>query len=166
MRDLELRRFRPTDAGQVWALSRIANIGHTADPSAPLPLPAHAEPPVEFPGLADIQASFIAPGGEFLVGHVGEALVAMGGIWPTGDRRAEVKHVRIHPARRRRGIGRRLMGALEEAATALGCHELHLDTAHNQPEALAFYLALGYEEVGRETRPEWTWTNVYFTKRL
>jgi hypothetical protein len=58
------------------------------------------------------------------------------------------------------------MGALEEAATALGCHELHLDTAHNQPEALAFYLALGYEEVGRETRPEWTWTNVYFTKRL
>jgi ribosomal protein S18 acetylase RimI-like enzyme len=163
---VELRRFEPADAGEVWALSRISNIGHTADPSAPLPLHPHDEPPAEFPGLADIEASFIALGGEFLVGQVDGALAAMGGMWPTGDDRAEVKHVRIHPAVRRRGIGRRLMGALEEAARELGFRELHLDTAHNQPEALAFYLALGYEEVGRETRPEWHWTNVYFTKQL
>jgi len=163
---VELRRFEPADAGHVWALSRISNIGHTADPSAPLPVPPLPEPPAEFPGLADIDESFIAPGGEFLVGHVDVALAAMGGMWPTGGARAEVKHVRIHPAVRRRGIGRRLMGALEETASALGFHELHLDTASNQPEALAFYLALGYEEVGRESRPAWTWTNVYFTKRL
>ena len=161
---VELRRFEPADAGHVWALSRVSNIGHTADPSAPLPLPPLDEPPAQFPGLADIEASFIRPGGEFLVGHLDGAPVAIGGMWPTGDGRAEVKHVRIHPAIRRRGIGRRLMGALEETALASGFRELHLDTAHNQPEAIDFYVALGYVEVGRETRPEWAWTNVYFAK--
>ena len=166
MKDLELRRYEPADAGSVWALSRISNIGRTADPTAPLPLPPDDEPPTQFPALADIEGSFLAPGGEFVVGHVDGAFAAMGGIWPTDTRRAEVKHVRIHPAVRRRGIGRRLMEALEEAAAARGFRELHLDTAHNQPEALAFYLALGYEEIGRETRPEWSWTNVYFRKSV
>ena len=163
---MELRRFEPADAGHVWALSRTPNIGHTADPSAPLPLPPLDEPPAQFPGLADVVASFIDRGGAFLVGHVDGALAAMGGVWPTGDGRAEVKYVRVHPAVRRRGCGHRLMGAIEEAASALRFQELHLDTATNQPEAVAFYRSLGYEETGRETRPEWTWTLVYLTKRL
>ena len=30
---------------------------------------------------------------------------------------------------------------------------------------MAFYEAQGYERVGEETRPEWEWTLVYFTKR-
>jgi hypothetical protein len=36
----------------------------------------------------------------------------------------------------------------------------------NQPEAVAFYRSLGYHEAGRETRPEWSWTLVYFIKPL
>jgi ribosomal protein S18 acetylase RimI-like enzyme len=163
---VELRRFEPADAGEVWALSRIPNIGRTADPSAPLPLAPLREPPAEFPGLADIGRTFIDAHGEFVVGREEGALVAMGGVWPTGERQAEVKHVRVHPAVRRRGIGRALMSAVEDAASALGYERLHLDTASNQPEAVAFYRSLGYEEVGRETRPEWTWTLVYFAKQL
>ncbi len=74
--------------------------------------------------------------------------------------------MRVHPAVRRRGRGRLLVSALEEAASELGFHQLHLDTASNQPEAVAFYRSLGYEEIGRETRPGWSWTLVYFMKRL
>ncbi len=44
--------------------------------------------------------------------------------------------------------------------------ELHLDTADNQPEAVACYRSLGYAEVGRESRPDWTSTLVYPLKRL
>ena len=58
------------------------------------------------------------------------------------------------------------MEALEEAASARAFEELHLDMAANQPEAVAFYGSLGYEEVGRERRPEWSWTLVYFRKCL
>jgi hypothetical protein len=41
-----------------------------------------------------------------------------------------------------------------------------LDTATNQPEAMAFYQGLGYREVGRERQPSWTWTLVYYAKNL
>ena len=44
--------------------------------------------------------------------------------------------------------------------------ELHLDTATNQPEAMAFYGSLGYQEIGREHQPSWSWTLVYYAKVL
>ena len=58
------------------------------------------------------------------------------------------------------------MEALETRASELGVRDLHLDTATNQPEAVAFYRGIGYEEVRQETRTEWSWTLVYFVKRL
>ena len=72
--------------------------------------------------------------------------------------------VRVHPARRRLGIGQALVFELEKRAQDMGFVGVHLDTATNQPEAVAFYHALEYREVGRESRPEWSWTLVYFTK--
>ncbi len=58
------------------------------------------------------------------------------------------------------------MGGLEARAARLGMRHLRLDTATNQPEAVAFYRGLGYREVGREHRPGWSWTLVYFVKLL
>ena len=58
------------------------------------------------------------------------------------------------------------MMALESRAVNRGFREAWLDTATNQPEAMAFYQCLGYVEVGRETRPEWNWTLVYYLKPL
>jgi ribosomal protein S18 acetylase RimI-like enzyme len=74
--------------------------------------------------------------------------------------------VRVHPARRRRGIGRELMAALESRAAGRGFRESWLDTATNQPEAMAFDQSLGYTETGRETQTEWHWTLVYYLKQL
>ena len=58
------------------------------------------------------------------------------------------------------------MNRLEQRARELGLQQLHLDTATNQPDALAFYRALGYAEAGTASDPQWTWTLQYFTKSL
>lgn len=161
-----VRRYEPRDARRVWALSAVPNIGRTADPTMPLDLTLPEDPPGAFPHLADVESAFHAAGGDFLLVESDGHLVGMGGIRPNTSRQAEVLHVRVHPATRRRGIGRLLVQALEHRAAELGFDELHLDTATNQPEAVAFYEALGYRRVGEETRPGWSWTLVYFSKQL
>lgn len=161
-----LRRFVASDAGRVWALNNRPNVGETADPDVPLDLPIASGPPKAFPYLADVQRHFLDSGGEFLVVEHDAHLVGMGGIRPNDARQAEVLHIRVHPATRRQGVGRLLMNGLEARARALGFQELHLDTATNQPDALAFYRALDYTEVGTGSDPNWTWTLQYFTKKL
>jgi len=161
-----VRRFRDTDAPVLWALNALPNIGETADSGVPIPLPPAVAPPAGFPDLADIDASFLARGGEFLVVELDGHVVGMGGFRPGGEACAEVLRVRVHPATRRRGIGRALMAELEQRAAQCGLRKTCLDTATNQPEAMAFYQGLGYREVGRERRPGWTWTLVYYVKTL
>lgn len=58
------------------------------------------------------------------------------------------------------------MNAVEQRARHLGFTETFLDTSTHQPEAMGFYQALGYREVGRETQPTWHWTLVYYAKAL
>jgi len=161
-----IRRFVDADAPTLWALNDLPNIGATADPTAPLPLPPATSPPTSFPDLAHITDSFIKAGGDFLVAELQGHLVAMGGIRPDETRRAQVLRVRVHPATRRLGVGRALMLALEQRARELGIRQMWLDTAINQPEAMAFYHNLGYQEVRREHQPGWTWTLVYYRKQL
>jgi ribosomal protein S18 acetylase RimI-like enzyme len=163
---IRVRRFTDADAPTLWALNDLPNIGATADPTVPLPLPSAASPPVNFPDLADITGCFLRTGGDFLVAEQDGHLVGMGGIRPSEQQRAEVLRVRVHPATRRRGVGRAVMTALEQRAGELGIRALHLDTATNQPEAMAFYHSLGYQKVGREHRPSWSWTLVYYAEEL
>jgi ribosomal protein S18 acetylase RimI-like enzyme len=163
---ITVRRFEDADTPTLWALNDLPNVGATADLTVPLPLPPAASPPVNFHDLANIAGCFLHQGGEFLVAEHDGHLVGMGGIRPSGQRRAEVLRVRVHPATRRRGVGRALMAALEQRAGQLGMRELHLDTATNQPEAMAFYRGLGYQEVGREHQPGWSWTLVYYAKMI
>jgi ribosomal protein S18 acetylase RimI-like enzyme len=161
-----VRRFRDADAPVLWALNALPNIGETADPRVPVPLPPAAGPPAGFPDLADVGGSFLARGGEFLVAEIDGHVVGMGGFRPGAGGCAEVLRIRVHPATRRRGIGRALMAELERRAARRGFRSVRLDTAANQPEAMAFYQGLGYRETGRERRPGWTWTLVYYAKTL
>jgi ribosomal protein S18 acetylase RimI-like enzyme len=161
-----VRRATNADGPRLWALNGITNIGATADPNAPLELPVPDRPPAAFPDLADVEGSFMGSDGEFVVVEAKGSIVGMGGFWPNTAAQVEVKRVRVHPALRRQGIGRLVMAELEDRALVAGFREAHLDTASNQPEAIIFYRALGYEEVGTESRPEWDWDLVYFLKRL
>lgn len=161
-----VRRTTARDRRAIWGLNGIPNVGETGDPNWRLDLRLPDEPPAAFPDLAGVPASFTDAGGDFLVVELGGRVVGMGGIRPTGDSSAEVLRVRVHPATRRQGIGTLLMSSLEDRARQLGIGRLHLDTATNQPEAVAFYRALGFQELGTEHRPEWTWTLVYLGKDL
>jgi ribosomal protein S18 acetylase RimI-like enzyme len=163
---ISIRAFREEDSPLLWTLSILPNIGHTADPQVPLPLPPAVEPPASSPDLADVCLNFHRAGGDFLIGMFDGHLVGMGGVRPNDRGQAEVLRVRVHPAVRRRGVGRALMTALEARAAQLRLVEMHLDTATNQPEAMAFYRRLGYREVGREHQPGWSWTLVYLVKSL
>jgi ribosomal protein S18 acetylase RimI-like enzyme len=78
----------------------------------------------------------------------------MGGFRPMADMpdRVEILRVRMHPARRLIGLGSAIMTRPETGAAARGSSQAWLDTATNQPEAMALYRGIGYCEIGRETR--------------
>jgi ribosomal protein S18 acetylase RimI-like enzyme len=156
-----VRRYRPADRPTVWALNHIPFKGNSADPEAPLDLPL-VDGPGHFDDLTDPLAGFVDAGGDFLVVEEAGRVMAMGGIRGNHRGQAEVLRVRVHPARRRRGMGRALMDGLEARAAELGFAELHLDTTIEQPEAIAFYRRLGYEQVGRERFSRWHL--LYFSK--
>jgi ribosomal protein S18 acetylase RimI-like enzyme len=64
-----------------------------------------------------------------------------------GRHRAEVMKVMVHREARRRGLGRKLMAAVERTARDEGRSLLVLDTRRGEPSE-AFYAALGYERAG------------------
>lgn len=160
-----VRQAKRGDEPQLWALNNLPFKGNTANQALPLelPLPKHAPP--HFQDLQDIEQRFLTSGDFVVIEHEGR-IVGMGGFRQQSPVRAEVLRVRVHPAMRRRGVGRAVMIELERRAIERGHSELWLDTTTEQPEAIAFYRALGYEEIGRETRPEWSWTLVYFLKQV
>jgi ribosomal protein S18 acetylase RimI-like enzyme len=163
---VQVRSATVADRGLIWALNGIPNVGATADASFPLELAPRDVPPPEFPDLADVPDSFVSAGGDFVVVVDDGRIVGMGGYKRLRELEAQVFRVRVHPAVRRRGVGRRLMEAIEAAAAAGGARRMVLETAQNQPEAIAFYESIGYHQTGTESRPGWTWTLVWFAREL
>ncbi|APU15199.1 GNAT family N-acetyltransferase [Actinoalloteichus fjordicus] len=101
---------------------------------------------------------FAPPNGVFLVaaGSDGIAL-ACGGWRAAGSTTAEVKRMYVTPAARGRGIGRRLLAALEQDACLHGMTKVILETGVSNHAALALYTACGYARVepyvaGRDPR--------------
>lgn len=162
---MQVRSAHSADRELIWALSRIPNIGATADPSFPELKPIGVPPP-EFPDLADVPDTFVAAGGDFFVIEADARILGMGGYKRTSSDEAQALRVRVHPAFRRQGIGRRLMQAIEMSATANGVERVVLETADHQPEAIAFYESIGYSRTGTESRPGWTWTLVWIARQL
>jgi GNAT superfamily N-acetyltransferase len=79
----------------------------------------------------------------FFVARFDGAAAGCAGLWPSG----ELTRVYIAPEYRRRGGGRVLLGAVEDAARSLGLRRVRLDTRHDLVEARSLYLACGYAEV-------------------
>ncbi|MEV7382177.1 GNAT family N-acetyltransferase [Streptomyces lydicus] len=87
---------------------------------------------------------FAPPGGAFLLLLEDGAPVAGGAYRRYDARTAEFKRIWTHSAHRRRGLGRRVLAALEEDAAARGYSRVYLTTGPRQPEAKGLYLAAGY----------------------
>lgn len=119
-------------------------------------------------------AEFVAPRGTFLLARDEGRAVGMGG-WRTLDGSypgirpddAEIKRMYVRDTARRRGIARRLLGALERTATDAGRRRIVLETGTAQPEAIALYEASGYtpmtERYGRYAHTEFA---RYYSKVL
>jgi len=92
-------------------------------------------------------ADFAPPAGTFLVGfHDGEPVCA-GAIKRIAPDAAEIKRMYVVPGARRRGVARRLLGALEDAARERGYAFVRLDTGPKQQHAVALYASAGYSEI-------------------
>lgn len=135
----ELRRFRGDDAEALWRLHDAAL--EDAD--------VHGGRGPWEDDLRDIPATYIDPGGDFLVGLAGEELVGMGGLLRRSAEEAEVKRMRVHPAFQRRGLGGLILEELEARARALDYRALLLDTTSKQIAAQRLYESAGYEETGQ-----------------
>jgi pyridoxine 4-dehydrogenase len=86
-------------------------------------------------------ADFAPPGGTFLLAYEHDDAVACGGLKTIGPGIAEVKRMYVVPQQRRRGVGRALLAALENAARSMGFATVRLDCErHNWP----LYRAAGY----------------------
>ncbi len=60
--------------------------------------------------------------------------------------RGAVNYLAVAPGRRHQGIGKKLMGTLEEKMTALGCPKMNLFIRVTNQEVVAFYEKLGFAQ--------------------
>jgi GNAT superfamily N-acetyltransferase len=79
----------------------------------------------------------------FFVARFDAAPAGCAGLTASG----ELTRLYVAPAFRRRGGGRVLLRAVEDAARSLGLPAVRLDTRHDLVEARALYRAAGYREV-------------------
>jgi uncharacterized protein (DUF952 family)/predicted GNAT family acetyltransferase len=103
---------------------------------------------IDVPGMPSAApADFQRPGGTFLVGVLDGEPVTGGGVKTLEPGVGEIKRMYVVPHARGRGVARRLLTALEDAARRLGHHRVRLDTGPEQPEARYLYESAGYVEI-------------------
>jgi GNAT superfamily N-acetyltransferase len=92
---------------------------------------------------------FMAPGGVFLLGRSGDAVVGCGAVRALSPEIGEIKRMWVAPDFRGGGMGSRLLAALEDAARSLGYRVIRLDTNGVLVEAVRMYEAHGYHRIAR-----------------
>jgi GNAT superfamily N-acetyltransferase len=108
--------------------------------------------PLDLAGTPTATAGDMAPPhGAFLVvyekGPHGDRAVACGGLKHLDATTGEIKRMYVVPDARGRGIARRLLVALEDAAGAAGHRRVRLDTGVKQAHAHALYVSAGYAAI-------------------
>lgn len=101
----------------------------------------HAENP-----QCDARA-FDPPGGLFLVAYAGSAPVGCGGFRRYDEQTAEVKRMFVHRRHRGKGLGGRVLAALEAAAVDSGAQQFLLETGARNLAACALYERFGYAPI-------------------
>lgn len=90
---------------------------------------------------------FAPPTGTFLVGSIGSRWVACGAVVLVSSNVGYIKRMWVDSSVRGRGLGRKLLEALETAAADLGCSVVQLETNRSLATAISLYRSSGFEEV-------------------
>jgi GNAT superfamily N-acetyltransferase len=118
-------------------------------------------------------AELAPPVGAFFVGYVDERPVMIGAWRLRPDvnrlgstRAAEVKRMYVAPPARRQGLAQRMLTHLETTARDAGADVMILETGTAQPEAMALYVAAGYEHVEPFGHYQWSPRNRCYGRML
>ncbi|ETN16971.1 hypothetical protein PPTG_06050 [Phytophthora nicotianae INRA-310] len=110
--------------------------------------------------FADIEASHMAPGGNFLVAVVkkdGSSKIAgIIGLLRESEDVGQIRRVYVDPNFQRMSIGRKMIAELEIWAEQNGIKSIYLTTDAYKEQPQAFYTALGYTKVDEN---QYNWTN-------
>jgi GNAT superfamily N-acetyltransferase len=93
------------------------------------------------------QGELSPPGGAYVVLSLDGRAVAGGGVRRLDDGLGEIKRMYVVADARKRGLGRVLLGALEEAAAELGYARVRLDTSTELPGTVGLYRSAGYRDI-------------------
>jgi GNAT superfamily N-acetyltransferase len=104
--------------------------------------------------------------GTFLVARDAGRAVGCGAIRLLDPTTAEIKRMYSEPALRGKGVGRAVLGALEESARAFGVERLVLETGVHQHAAIGLYSRAGFTRVDCWGEYAAAPTSVCFEKNL
>lgn len=109
-----------------------------------------------FPGGFDLAVTPAAEGmevtpphGDLLLAVVNDTarVLACGAVKILEPGLGEIKRMWVAPDARGMGLGRAMVGQLEDRARELGATRMRLDTSRHLPEARGLYMAVGYSEI-------------------
>jgi ribosomal protein S18 acetylase RimI-like enzyme len=87
------------------------------------------------------------PAGVLLVATLRGEPIGCAALKVHGSDTADIKRMWVAESARGLGLGRRLLGELENRATAMGIREVRLETNGSLVEAISLYRSAGYLEV-------------------
>lgn len=130
--DVRLRTARPADLPPMVRIERA---------SFPLPWSESA-----------FRAVMRRDDGRVIVAQGEGEVVGYAAVWFAADE-GELGDIAVHPEWRRRGIGRRLVGAVLDEARRRGAQQVFLQVRESNGAALRLYESAGFRKVGR--RPDY-----------
>ena len=88
---------------------------------------------------------FVPPRGTSFAALLSTVPVGCAGLRRLDDHTGEVKRLFVREAARRQGVGRALLGAIDDHSRRVGLQRLRLDT--NSDQALALFESVGYKPI-------------------
>lgn len=145
MNNFVLRRYKASDKENIKELYELGSV-HSEIGYRPGPWEHDFE---------DIE-NYYLKNGEFLVGFVGETMVAMGAYHKITDDIGHVRRMRVHPNYRRNGYAGEILTQLEKVAKEKGIKELRLRTSTQQKMAQNFYEKHGFNKMENQEKEFYT----------